>query len=193
MTTHPPSVRATLDLTLCDIKQDLTDARVQAFAGTAVRVVCGSITETGADALVSPANSFGFMDGGIDLLYSQTIGWHLQKRVQEAIQRDHDGELLVGQALAVPTDHDRWPWLISAPTMRIPGPIDSVAVYLSTRAALRQAITKGWSVVMPGMGTLTGRVPPDAAALAMRKAYDHAITPQPFPKSFMDAIRFLQR
>jgi hypothetical protein len=33
-----------------------------------------------ADAILSPANSFGFMDGGIDLLYSNFFGWELQDR-----------------------------------------------------------------------------------------------------------------
>jgi hypothetical protein len=35
-----------------------------------VEIHRGSISEVAADALVSPANSFGFMDGGIDALYS---------------------------------------------------------------------------------------------------------------------------
>ena len=30
-----------------------------------------------ADAIVSPANSFGFMDGGIDYAYSDHFGWHM--------------------------------------------------------------------------------------------------------------------
>ena len=30
-----------------------------------------------ADAIVSPANSFGFMDGGIDMVYSKRFGWQM--------------------------------------------------------------------------------------------------------------------
>ncbi|KAJ8314435.1 hypothetical protein KUTeg_006585 [Tegillarca granosa] len=30
-----------------------------------------------ADAIVSPANSFGFMDGGIDMAYSMHFGWQI--------------------------------------------------------------------------------------------------------------------
>ena len=30
-----------------------------------------------ADAIVSPANSFGFMDGGIDYCYSEHFGWQM--------------------------------------------------------------------------------------------------------------------
>jgi hypothetical protein len=35
-----------------------------------VEVQEGSIFDVHCDALVSPANSFGFMDGGIDALYT---------------------------------------------------------------------------------------------------------------------------
>ena len=34
-------------------------------------IMYGDIRQAKADAAVSPANSFGFMDGGIDGLYSQ--------------------------------------------------------------------------------------------------------------------------
>ena len=39
----------------------------------------GDIFEGGpeADAIVSPANSFGFMDGGIDMVYSRHFGWQM--------------------------------------------------------------------------------------------------------------------
>lgn len=39
-----------------------------------------------ASAFVSPANSFGYMDGGIDLHYCNTIGWHLQENLQKKIK-----------------------------------------------------------------------------------------------------------
>jgi hypothetical protein len=35
-----------------------------------------------ADAIVSPANSFGFMDGGIDAVYTYQFGAGLQERLQ---------------------------------------------------------------------------------------------------------------
>lgn len=37
-----------------------------------------SIFEARASALVSPANSFGYMDGGLDLQISERFGWHLE-------------------------------------------------------------------------------------------------------------------
>jgi hypothetical protein len=79
----------------------------------------GSITDLTCDAVVSPANSFGFMDGGIDHHYSHVFGWHVQERLQKSIAKHHHGELLVGAAEIVPTDHSRIPYVIAAPTMRV--------------------------------------------------------------------------
>jgi hypothetical protein len=56
-----------------------------------------SIFETGADALVGSADSFGVMDGGIDMLYSPRFGWELSRRLQEVIRARHHGELLVSR------------------------------------------------------------------------------------------------
>ena len=63
-----------------------------------VTVHHGSILDLQCDAVVSPANSFGFMDGGIDMAISRHFGWHVQRRVQAGIQANHHGELLVGSA-----------------------------------------------------------------------------------------------
>ena len=85
-----------------------------------VEIVAGDICEVSADAIVSPANSFGFMDGGLDLALSDRFGWDLQERLQEMIRRDFYGELHIGQAAIIATRDERVPWLISAPTMRVP-------------------------------------------------------------------------
>jgi O-acetyl-ADP-ribose deacetylase (regulator of RNase III) len=79
-----------------------------------VRVHRGSILDLDCDAVVSPANSFGFMDGGIDMAYSQHFGWRVQERLQSLIREKHHGELLVGLAEIVETG-DAWilfliPW-----------------------------------------------------------------------------------
>ena len=97
----------------------------------------GSIFEVECDALVSPANSFGYMDGGLDMAISQFFGWQVQERLQEKIQSKHYGELLVGTSEIVETDHAKIPYVISAPTMRIPMILkDTVNVYLAIRGLL---------------------------------------------------------
>jgi len=97
----------------------------------------GSILDLAVGAVVSPANSFGFMDGGIDLLYSHAFGWHVRDRHQKLIRDWHHSEFLVGTAEIVETGHPRIPYLIAAPTMRVPMILgDSVNPYLAARAAL---------------------------------------------------------
>jgi O-acetyl-ADP-ribose deacetylase (regulator of RNase III) len=144
-----------------------------------VEVSQGDIFDLTADAIVSPANSFGFMDGGIDLVYSQRFGWTLQKRLQQLLRDEYDGELPVGQAVIVPTDDADIPLVISAPTMRVPMDIsNTVNAYLAFRAAIRSARAYNTtekaieSILCPGLGTATGRIPPAVCARQMRYAHE---------------------
>ena len=142
-----------------------------------------NILTLNADAIVSPANSFGFMDGGIDLLYTRFFGIELQNKLQKIIREKYDGELLVGQAVCVPTNSEQIPYCISAPTMRVPQMLTSFEpIYLSTRAAIRCALKLDIkSVIMPGMGTGTGRVDLDKAAYVMLLAIRDTLNPPVFP------------
>src|SRR5262249_9150845 len=150
----------------------LADAWRKVFADVPeIEVFPGSILDVECDAIVSPANSFGFMDGGIDALYSQHFGWDLQLKLRRKILDRHYGELLVGAAEIVETGSSTHPFLIAAPTMRVPMvlPTDTINPYLATRAALL-LIRSGQhgnggvadlvkKVAFPGMGTGVGRVP----------------------------------
>ncbi|MEZ4336572.1 MAG: macro domain-containing protein [Sandaracinaceae bacterium] len=164
-----------------------------------VEVHRGSIFDVRADTLVSPANSFGFMDGGIDMLYSRRFGWGLQERLQAAIKDRHHGELLVGQAEIVPTEGDP-AWLIAAPTMRVPMILgrETVAPYLAARAVLllvkhgeRDGAPVGSRVrrvAFPGLGTGIGRVPPEVCARQVRAAIDEVVLGiTAFPRGWDDA------
>jgi O-acetyl-ADP-ribose deacetylase (regulator of RNase III) len=152
----------------------------KAFSGISdVVVVEGDILEGRCDAVVSPANSFGFMDGGIDLAYRRYFGMDLQSRVQAKIRDEFHGELPVGQAMVVPTGHDSVPYLVAAPTMRIPDRIgDTVNTYLAFRAALLAVLAHNdanasaiKSVKAPALGTGIGAMPPIRAAHQMHAAY----------------------
>jgi hypothetical protein len=60
-------VNATFEILLTAIDSDLAEAwRRHCGRYAFVTVEQRSILEVDADAVVSPANSFGFMDGGID-------------------------------------------------------------------------------------------------------------------------------
>jgi hypothetical protein len=57
-------------LTLVDKQEALVSALQQEFASfPEVSIVEGNILELAENCIVSPANSYGFMDGGIDLQY----------------------------------------------------------------------------------------------------------------------------
>ncbi|EPS8871836.1 macro domain-containing protein [Salmonella enterica] len=134
------------------------------------------------DCMVSAANSFGLMDGGVDAAITTYFGTQLQRRVQKYIIQEYLGEQPVGTAFITETGDGEHPWLIHAPTMRVPLIIDGTdAVYNATRAALLAIFQhnksvaeykKIKSVVFPAMGAGCGQVPPDSVARQMRLAWD---------------------
>ncbi len=136
-----------------------------------------------ADAMVSPANSFGIMDGGLDLAIRDALGSDLQRRVQRAIVERHHGELPVGCAELVETGDARWPRLIVAPTMRVPEVVgQTLNAYLAFRAVLLVASRAGLaSIVCCGLGTGIGGMDPLRAATQMRLALLHATGPARIP------------
>src|SRR4051812_24788278 len=84
-----------------------------------VTIYEGSILDLPAQAVISPANSFSYMDGGVDMVYTNYFGWDLMERLQREVKKRPMQELLVGEALVVPTNSAKHPYLISAPTMRV--------------------------------------------------------------------------
>jgi len=170
---------------LIDLNPKLTTAWKKVFNDVSnVEVINGSIFDHPSDVIVSPANSFGFMNGGLDFTISKTLGWHIEKNVQEEIRSSFFGELLIGQSLIVETDHGDFPYLISAPTMRTPMTINRTPnVYLAMKALLTllqnghfkdgSAIKeKVNSIAIPGLGTGIGQVAPLVCARQMRIAWE---------------------
>lgn len=186
-----------MKLYLRDLDAALVEAWSTAFAGEEDVVVGqGDIFETSADVLVSPANSFGFMDGGIDLVYSRRLGWHVQEELRAMLARDHDGELMVGLAVWLETGDEAYPILISAPTMRAPDRVDgTLNAFLAFRATLRcvQAINAAspgrvGSVLCPGLGTATGGMHPVACARQMHAAWREIMHDELPDRSSINAV-----
>ena len=165
----------------------------------------GSIFEVNCDAVVSPANSFGFMDGGIDAEYVRRYGVAVQDRVRTAVLARHRGELLVGSADIVETGDARQPYLVVAPTMRVPMKLGLATVnpYLAMRATLllirhgsfvegplagRRIDETVHHIAFPGMGTGVGKVPAEICARQMRKALqEHRDGTPRLPQSWAEA------
>lgn len=171
-----------------DTNPEVVAAWQQVFADVPqVSVHHGSIFDYPADALVSPANSFGYMNGGIDFAISKHLGWHLEKELQQLIREKYYGELLVGQAEILATGHASFPYLVAAPTMRTPMTITrGPNVYQSFKALLvllrygRLPTGKSvrdhiQTVVVPGLGTGVGQVRPLVCARSMRLAWEDVI------------------
>ncbi|MDG9671367.1 macro domain-containing protein [Hahella sp. CR1] len=175
---------------LIDQSEKLVKAWKEAFSGfDNFEIIQGDFFSKAADAMISPANSFGIMDGGLDLAIRNTLGFEVEERVQRRILDDFHGELSIGSAVIVGTDNARWPYLISAPTMRIPEDVsNTLNPYIAFRAVLLAIKTHNLrserkinSILCPGLGTGIGRVEPRKCAAHMRVAYTSLSKPARTP------------
>ncbi len=173
-----------LRISLSDTNSDVALALASAFdVCEAVEVVEGNLLDLSCNAIVSPANSFGDMGGGIDKAIDDFHQGEAQRRVMAAIAEHHFGELPVGAAVVVELSTHRFPFLVAAPTMRIPGSVaGSINAYLAMRAALVAVLRYNASgsrpirsLAVPGLGTGVGGMGYDEAAEQMRVAYDSVI------------------
>lgn len=190
-----------MNIILASFSDEMISCWKHEFRSTSnVEIYHGSIFDIESDAIVSPSNSFGFMDGGLDEKISEFFGNEIQKRVQEQIKLQYFGELVVGTSLIIDTHHPKMPYLIVSPTMRVPMELgtDSVNIYLATRAALLLSIhgrfdngvavrEKVKTITFSAMGTGVGKVHPSLCALQMRKAYDVTQEPILLPKNWIEA------
>ena len=195
-----------MQIILAARERNLADAWQEAMDDIdCVSIHRGSIRKVACDAVVSPANSFGFMDGGIDAVHLRHFGWGVEDRLRQVILDRHHGELLVGRAELVETGDLVHPYLIAAPTMRVPMALgaETVNPFLATRAALllvkHGAFDSGefagkrisevvQAIAFPGMGTGVGGVPVEICARQMRAAIDEFLLDRPrTPGSWAEA------
>lgn len=128
--------------------------------------------------VVSPANSFGLMDGGYDLALTNWYGTQLQERVQDYIIKNFYGEQAVGTSFIIETNKDNQ-YLIHTPTMRTPEEIvDARIIYQCMRETLILAKKNNIeSILIPMFGAHTGNVKPQIVAQMMLKAYQQVNNP----------------
>jgi O-acetyl-ADP-ribose deacetylase (regulator of RNase III) len=141
---------------------------------TEVEVRHGDLLAIAEDCVVSPANSYGFMDGGFDKDLYAFFGPRIQSLVQDAVVRRPEGFLPVGASTIIHTGHHRIPYLIVAPTMTLPEQVESFNAYRAMRAVLRiQRAAKNAlaHIFCPGLATGVGGVSPSDAAEQMARAY----------------------
>ena len=182
------------------VNEDLHREFVEAFDGfPEVEVVFSRFEDTEFDCVVSAANSFGLMDGGVDQCITDMFGINMMRRVQQRIINEYAGEQPVGTSMIVraneePSQHNKF--VAHTPTMRVPRDVaGSDNAYRAMKAALLavkehnrivdtnpQGVgptdwTRINAVVTPGLATLTGRIPYKKAARQMALATFHVMNP----------------
>ena len=130
------------------------------------------------ECIVSPANSFGLMDGGYDLAITEWFGEQLQKRVQKYIIKNYYGEQPVGTSFIISANGNGQK-LIHTPSMQTPRAIlDPVIIYQCMRSTLMCAYkNKVQSILIPLFGGGCGGVGARTIAKLMRLAYDQIHNP----------------
>jgi len=123
----------------------------------------GSLLEVEADIIVNPANSYGYMGGGVAGVIRKFGGDDIEK---EAVEK---APIPVGKAVLTTSGRLKFRGIIHAPTMEEPAmKTTEEKVRKATRAALELADDLCFkSIAFPGMGTGVGRVPKGIAARAM--------------------------
>lgn len=169
-----------------------------------VDMVAGTFEELPAfDCMVSAANSFGLMDGGVDAAISRYFGSSLVARVQQRILTEFLGEQPVGTSMIVETCDLLHPFVAHTPTMRVPMQIAHTDnVYLAMWAMLRAVKQHNQRherriqiLACPGLGTGTGGVPFAEASRQMALAYHNFLNPPAhldwlYAERRQDAVRY---
>lgn len=183
---HVPAMRVTLVdkfYSLVDAANAVGWTEVEKVGGTDIR----DVPLVPGTAVVSPANSLGFMDGGIDYVLSRVMFPGVEQRVKAAIARSGQVTKLgrpylpIGEAVTVPTGRPGVA-LIAAPTMWLPQRVDGThnpyhAMYAVLRAASQDpSITH---VVVPGLCTGVGMVRPPHAVRMMMEAHRDFVRGRP--------------
>jgi O-acetyl-ADP-ribose deacetylase (regulator of RNase III) len=151
------------------------------------------------ECLINAGNSFGIMDGGVDLAIARFFP-AAPTNCQRYIVSHYAGEQPVGTSFITRTGNTAHPYIAHTPTMRVPENIAHTDnVYYAMRAALmaikhwngqpKNHYDPGASVprdgsgyrinnaLVMGLGTATGKVPYAKAAYQMALAYTSVLAP----------------
>jgi O-acetyl-ADP-ribose deacetylase (regulator of RNase III) len=131
-----------------------------------IEILEGSLLDAEAELIVNPANSYGYMGGGVAGVIKRFGGDIIEK---EALKK---APIPVGEAILTTAGKLRFKGVVHSPTMEEPSMMTTPdKVYKATRAALELVVREGFkSVAMPGMGTGVGKVPKGVAARKMLEA-----------------------
>jgi len=165
---------------LLDINKEMTDNWEKEFNKyPEVEIVNNSLeyflnSNPGYYGIVSPANSFGLMDGGYDKAIIDYFGKDVEKSVRKHIKSHYSGFQPIGSCFTLLLDNCA---LLHTPTMRTPEKIiDSRIIFDCMISCLNEAkINNIESIIIPAFGGCTGEVSKKAIAKYMAFAY-HVFT-----------------
>ena len=168
---------------LLDINKSITDIWKEYFNNEPlVEVVLDNfenfMKHHEVDCIVSPANSYGLMDGGYDYAITEYFGEELMKKVQDYIIENYYGEQPVGTSFILDTGVKDIK-LIHTPTMRIPSAIrEPLVVYQAMRTTLITALENDvQSIVIPAFGGCCGAMNYQELCEMMYEGYKQIMNP----------------
>lgn len=172
-----------MKILLFDINDELIKEakRLEKYDITSIKIdVNNLVKDKKLDFIVSPANSFGYLDGGIDSLYMKLFPG-IQSTVQNTIKnigletKSKKYYLPVGSAITVPTCHKNCPNLISSPTMFMPEDINGTRNVTYSFLSILYIAKKNPDKVIacPGLGTGVGHINPKECIDSMEYALEN--------------------
>ena len=183
-----------IEITFVSLNREIVDAVNIFFSGYSnITAIHSNIEQClSHDCIVSPGNSFGNMDEGINKTISYMLNTiddrdYIGKKVRKEIHRRFRGEQPVGSCIILPTDNNKFPYLAHAPTMIIPrNSVGTLNAYYAFKAVLcdililnkKKMISVGKepirSILTTTFCTGCGELPLRMALKQMKKAYDEA-------------------
>lgn len=173
-----------------DINKNIVNTMKRKIIMPNIECISGDVrqilTNYKVNFLISPANSMGYMDGGIDAIYSKIFPG-IQDRVMSTIKTynikstlleiESSYVLPIGSALMVDITSNKYPnceKLICCPTMEYPRDISDrpEIIYYAMCAILNLCSNYTDKIIaIPGLGTATGRIDADTMCRQINRAY----------------------
>lgn len=151
-----------------------------------IKVYYGNFQDLTFDAIVSPANSYGIMDGGIDAHINNYLNGDLTykdfiKMIQLQLSKKVNLSQQPGSAVLLESHNSKCPYIIHSPTMQIPSKIkNKEIIYWCIYNILSLVYLHNLNnnnpiktVCMPGMGTGCGGLNYIDFVMILKIAYKH--------------------
>ena len=129
------------------------------------------------DAIVSPANTKGIMNGGYDAVLRRFFGVSIEYLVQQYLEKF---KIDVGQAIAVKTGHPKVHWLIVTPTVSVTGEglsghesVSYICAYNDVKVAHQRGVKY---LGMTGLGSGVGGIDRRVSARQQVKGIEDALS-----------------